>query len=45
MTAAFELAAFAVRDSDEGAMLAGRPAMIEAPRRAFPGLLAAWLSQ
>jgi hypothetical protein len=45
MTPAFELAAFAARDGEEAAMLAERPAMIEALRRAFPGLLAAWLSR
>lgn len=45
MTPAFELAAFAVRDGEEAAMLAARPAMVEALHRAFPGLLAAWLSR
>ena len=45
MKPAFELAAFTVRDGDEAAMLAERPAMIEALRQAFPGLLAAWLTK
>jgi hypothetical protein len=45
MTPAFELAAFTVRDGAEAAMLAERPAMIEALRQAFPGLLAAWLTK
>ena len=45
MKPAFELAAFTVRDRDEAAMLAERPAMIEAFRHAFPGLLAAWLTK
>lgn len=45
MERAFELAAFTVRDVDEAAMLAERPAMIAALRKAFPGLLAAWLTK
>lgn len=43
MAPAFEFAAFAVREGGEDAMLAERPAMIEALHRAFPGLQAAWL--
>src|ERR671922_2477213 len=45
MTSVFELAAFTVRDGEEAAMLAERPAMIGALRQAFPGLLAAWLTK
>jgi hypothetical protein len=45
MRPALELAAFTVRDGAEAAMLADRPAMMEALRRAFPGLLAAWLGK
>jgi hypothetical protein len=45
MKPAFEFAAFTVQDGDEAAMLAERPAMIEALRQAFPGLLAAWLTK
>ena len=39
----FEFATFTVHDADEAALLAKRPAMIEALQRAFPGALAAWL--
>jgi hypothetical protein len=45
MTPAFEFATFTVRDADEAALLAERPAMIAALRDAFPGLLAAWLTK
>src|ERR671924_1152333 len=45
MTPAFEFATFTVRDADEAALLAERPAMIAALRDAFPGLLAAWLTR
>ncbi|HEY3062759.1 MAG TPA: hypothetical protein VGL99_27625 [Chloroflexota bacterium] len=45
MNPSFELAAFTVRDGNEAALLAERPAMLEALRRAFPGLLAAWLTK
>jgi hypothetical protein len=45
MNPVFELAAFTVRDGDEAEMLAERPAMIEALQRAFPGVLAAWLTK
>jgi hypothetical protein len=38
MRPALELAAFTLRDGAEAAMLAERPAMIEALRRAFPGV-------
>jgi hypothetical protein len=39
----FGFATFTVHDADEAALLAKRPAMIEALQRAFPGALAAWL--
>jgi hypothetical protein len=39
----FEFASFTVRPEDEPALLAERPEMIAALRRAFPGALAAWL--
>jgi hypothetical protein len=39
----FEFATFTVHDADEAALLAKRPAMIEALQRAVPGALAAWL--
>lgn len=45
MTEVFELATFTVRDGHEHELLAGRPAMIAALRRAFPGLAAAWLTR
>ena len=45
MQPVFELAAFTVRDGAEAEMLAERPAMIDALERAFPGLLAAWLTK
>jgi hypothetical protein len=45
MKPAFELVTFTVRNGDEAAMLAERPAMIEALHQAFPGLLAAWLTK
>ena len=43
MTPAFELATFTVRDGEEQALLAERPAMVDALAERFPGLLAAWL--
>jgi hypothetical protein len=45
MNPAFELAAFTVREGAEAAMLAERPAMVDALRNVFPGLLAAWLTK
>jgi len=45
MPLTFELAEFTVADEDEPALLAGRQAMAEGLRRAFPGALAAWLTQ
>lgn len=45
MTQVFELAAFTVRDGHEQALLDERPAMMAAMRRAFPGLVSAWLTQ
>jgi hypothetical protein len=41
----FELAAFAVRQEDEAALLAERAEMIQALQRAFPAALAAWLTR
>jgi len=37
----FELASFTVQDGHEAALLADRPAMINALQQTFPGLLAA----
>ena len=45
MTQVFEFAAFTVREGHEQALLDQRPAMIAAIRRAFPGLVSAWLTQ
>jgi hypothetical protein len=45
MTLTLELAAFTVRDGAEPALLAERPEMVTALRRAFPGALAAWLTK
>jgi hypothetical protein len=45
MTLTFELAAFTVREGSEPALLAERPEMIAALRRAFPAALAAWLTK
>ena len=45
MTLTLELAAFTVRDGAEPALLAERPEMMTALRRAFPGALAAWLTR
>ena len=47
MTAArtFELAHFAVREGEEGVLLAERPAMVRALKDAFPDALAAWLTR
>jgi hypothetical protein len=45
MTLCFELAHFTVRDGEEDALLAERPAMVRALKNAFPGALAAWLTQ
>lgn len=44
MTPCFELAEFTVRDGEEDALSAERPAMIRALQKAFPGALAAWLT-
>jgi hypothetical protein len=41
----FELAEFTVHDEDVPALLAERPAMIEALQQAFPAALAAWLTR
>jgi hypothetical protein len=41
----FELASFSVRPENEAALLAERPEMIAALRRAFPAALDAWLCQ
>ena len=45
MTLTFELAAFTVREGAEPALLAERPEMLAALRRAFPAALAAWLTK
>ena len=45
MPPVFEHAAFTVRDGHEQALLDGRPAMIAALRRAFPGLVSSWLTR
>jgi hypothetical protein len=45
MTQVFEHAAFTVHDGHEQALLDERPAMLSALRRAFPGLVSAWLTQ
>jgi hypothetical protein len=45
MAPTFEFASFTVHEADEAALLAERPAMIEALQRAFPGALAAWLTR
>jgi hypothetical protein len=45
MTLTLELAAFTVREDAEPALLAERPEMLTALRRAFPGALAAWLTK
>jgi hypothetical protein len=45
MALTFEFATFTVREGEEEALLTERPQMIEALRRAFPGLLAAWLTK
>src|SRR4051812_42606817 len=44
MKPTLELAAFTIRDGAEATLLSERPVMIEALQRAFPGLLAAWLT-
>jgi hypothetical protein len=41
----FELAQFVVRDGEEDAFVAERPAMVRALREAFPTALAAWLTR
>lgn len=45
MTLCFELAHFTVRDGEEDALLAERPAMVRALQEAFPGMVAAWLTR
>lgn len=45
MQLTFELAHFVVREGDEEALLAERPAMVRALREAFPDALAAWLTR
>jgi hypothetical protein len=45
MTLTLELAAFTVREGAEPALLAERPEMLAALRRAFPAALAAWLTR
>ena len=45
MMPTFELAEFTVREGEEAALVAERPEMINALRRAFPAALAAWLTK
>ena len=45
MALTFELAHFVVREGDEDALLAERPAMVQALQEAFPDALAAWLTR
>lgn len=45
MTLTLELAHFSVREGEEDALLAERPAMVRALQAAFPGALAAWLTK
>ena len=45
MALTFELATFSVRGGEETSLVAERPQMIAALRRAFPGLLGAWLAK
>jgi hypothetical protein len=45
MALTFELAMFSVRAGEEDSLVAERPLMIAALRRAFPGLLGAWLTR
>jgi hypothetical protein len=42
---ALELARFTVREGEEAALLAERPAMVRALRHAFPAARAAWLTR
>jgi hypothetical protein len=45
MAVTFELAHFAVREGEEEALVAERPAMVRALQDAFPDALAAWLTR
>lgn len=45
MSQVFEHAAFTVRDGHQQALLDERQGMIGALRRAFPGLVSAWLAR
>ncbi len=45
MNLTFELAHFVVREGEEEALLAERPAMVRALRETFPDALAAWLTR
>jgi hypothetical protein len=45
MTQVFEFAAFTVHEGHEPKLIDERPAMIAALRKAFPGVLADWLTQ
>jgi hypothetical protein len=45
MALTFELAHFKVREGEETALVAERPAMVPALRRALPGALATWLTR
>jgi hypothetical protein len=44
-TPSLEIAAFTVRPGEEDALLRERPKMVAALQRAFPGVLAAWLTR
>ena len=44
-TQSLEIATFTVRRGDEDALLRERPEMVAALKRAFPGVLAAWLTR
>jgi hypothetical protein len=45
MTLTLELAAFTVHEASELALVAERPEMLAALRKAFPAVLAAWLTR
>jgi Antibiotic biosynthesis monooxygenase len=45
MALTFELASFRVTPDSEASLVAERPAMLSALRRAFPGALGAWLTR
>jgi hypothetical protein len=45
LTHTFELASFTVRNGEQEALIAERPAMIAALEHRFPGFIAAWLTR